>query len=132
MTNDLWTYLASSSKPIVMYGMGNGADKILKVCDRKGIEIKDFFASDGFVRGQLFHGSRVMSFSEVREKYNRETCVILLAFGSANPRTEERFDEGTYTTYYGVALAAVRVNGNTTVTVTDGKETTKATISVAE
>ena len=56
----------------------------------------------------------------------------LLAFGSANPRTEERFDEGTYTTYYGVALAAVRVNGNTTVTVTDGKETTKATISVAE
>ena len=56
----------------------------------------------------------------------------LLAFGSANPRTEERFDEGTYTTYYGVALAAVRVNGNTTVTVTDGEETTKATISVAE
>ncbi len=56
----------------------------------------------------------------------------LLAFGSANPRTEERFDEGTYTTYYGVALAAVRVNGNTTVTVTDGKETAKATITVAE
>ncbi len=33
----------------------------------------------------------------------------LLAFGSADPRTEERFDEGTYTTYYGVALATVRV-----------------------
>ena len=56
----------------------------------------------------------------------------LLGFGSANPRTEERFDEGTYTTYYGTALAAVRVNENTTVTVTDGKETAKATIIVAE
>ena len=56
----------------------------------------------------------------------------LLAFGSANPRTEERFDESTYTTYYGTALAAVRVHGNTTVTVTDGKETAKATIAVSE
>ena len=53
----------------------------------------------------------------------------LLAFGSANPRTEERFDAGTYTTYYGAALAAVRVNGNTTVTVTDGKESTQTVIS---
>ncbi len=32
----------------------------------------------------------------------------LLAFGSANPRTEETFDSFTYTTYYGKALAAVR------------------------
>lgn len=54
----------------------------------------------------------------------------LLAFGSANPRTEERFDEGTYTTYYGTALAAVRVNRNTTVTVTDGKETVRTVIAV--
>ena len=54
----------------------------------------------------------------------------LLAFGSANPRTEERFDEGTYTTYYGAALAAVRVNENTTVTVTDGSETAQTTITV--
>ena len=32
----------------------------------------------------------------------------LLGFGSANPRTEERFDVGEYTTYYGRALAVVR------------------------
>lgn len=55
----------------------------------------------------------------------------LLGFGSANPRTEERFDAGTYTTYYGAALAAVRVNGNTTVMVSDGKETAKAVIALA-
>ena len=54
----------------------------------------------------------------------------LLAFGSANPRTEENFDEGTYTTYYGAALAAVRVEKDCTITVTDGKETVKAEITV--
>lgn len=32
----------------------------------------------------------------------------LLAFGSANPRTEETFNSGSYTTYYGRALAVVR------------------------
>jgi hypothetical protein len=34
----------------------------------------------------------------------------LLAFGSANPRTEENFCDGSYTTYYGRALAVVRGN----------------------
>lgn len=42
----------------------------------------------------------------------------LLAFGSANPRTEERFDAGGYTTYYGRALAAVRAGTAGSVTVT--------------
>ena len=32
----------------------------------------------------------------------------LLGFGSANPRTEERFDSGEYTTYYGRAMAVIR------------------------
>lgn len=32
----------------------------------------------------------------------------LLGFGSANPRTEERYDTGVFTTYYGQALAVVR------------------------
>ena len=42
----MWNYLKLKNKPIVLYGMGNGADKILAVCDAKGIEIQDFFASD--------------------------------------------------------------------------------------
>lgn len=32
----------------------------------------------------------------------------LLGFGSAAPRTEERYDSGSFTTYYGEALAVVR------------------------
>ena len=50
---DMWQTLRESTKPIVMYGMGNGADKILAVFSERGIEVADFFASDGFVRHQL-------------------------------------------------------------------------------
>lgn len=41
----------------------------------------------------------------------------LLAFGSANPRTEDDFTEGSYTTYYGRALAILRANANGEITV---------------
>ncbi len=82
---DLWKYLRTSEKSIVMYGMGNGADKILAVCEHFGIEVKDFFASDGFVRGHSFHGKRVLSYSEAKEKYGAQNMIILLSFASALP-----------------------------------------------
>lgn len=78
---DLWDKLKDTRLPIVMYGMGNGADKILAVLADRGIAVSDFFASDGFVRGHLFHGKRVLSFEEIGEKY--ENFLILLAFGSS-------------------------------------------------
>ncbi len=82
---NLWTYLKSSSKHKVMYGMGNGADKILAVCERYGIVIEDFFASDGFVRGHSFHGKRVLSYSEAKQKYGAESMIVLLSFASSLP-----------------------------------------------
>ncbi|MBQ5986112.1 MAG: DUF4982 domain-containing protein, partial [Clostridia bacterium] len=54
----------------------------------------------------------------------------LLGFGSANPRTEERFDAGEYTTYYGRALAVVRAGSNTKVIVTDGEKSAHVEIPV--
>ncbi len=56
----------------------------------------------------------------------------LLAFGSANPRTEERFDSGEYTTYYGRALAVVRVgeSGVARVTAGDGVGAAEVEISI--
>ncbi len=80
---DMWHYLASQSKPIVMYGMGNGADKILTVFEKFGIEVADFFASDGFVRGQAFHGKTVLSFSAIKEKYT--DFIVVVSFGSSLP-----------------------------------------------
>lgn len=86
---DLWQYLAESDKKIVMYGMGNGADKILGVCADKGIEICDFFASDGFVRGHSFHGKTVLSYSEAKAKYGEENMIVLLSFASSLPEVIE-------------------------------------------
>ena len=86
---DLWQYLAASEKKIVMYGMGNGADKILSVCERYGIEVCDFFASDGFVRGHSFHSKTVLSYSEVKEKYGAENIIVLLSFASSLPSVIE-------------------------------------------
>ena len=83
MSRDLWEYLAKTDKPIVMYGMGNGADKILNVCNERGISVSDFFASDGFVRGHSFHGKRVLSYSETKEKYGSGNFIVLLSFASS-------------------------------------------------
>ena len=82
---DLWQYLSQTDKTIVMYGMGNGADKILNVCQGYNIEISDFFASDGFVRGHSFHGKTVISYSDVKAKYGAENIIVLLSFGSSLP-----------------------------------------------
>ena len=58
----------------------------------------------------------------------------LLAFGSANPCTEERYDAGRFTTYQGRALAVVRAGerGNILVSVSDGKQNATAEIAIAE
>ncbi len=80
---DLWEYLTHAEKPILLYGMGNGADKILAICEARGIPIADTFASDGFVRGHSFHGKTVLSYSAAKEKY--KDFIVLLSFASALP-----------------------------------------------
>lgn len=85
VSQDLWQYLSVTPKTVVMYGMGNGADKILAICEKYNIEIADFFASDGFVRGHSFHGKTVLSYSAVKEKYGAENIIVLLSFASSLP-----------------------------------------------
>lgn len=81
MEQDLWRYLKTVRKPIVLYGMGNGADKIIRVLNDFDIEISGVFATDGFVRDKYFHGFKLSSYSELKEKFGDMT--VLLAFGSA-------------------------------------------------
>lgn len=80
---DLWQYLSQDHKPIAVYGMGDGADKLIAALHRIGREPDDYFASDGFVRGQFFHGKRVMTFDEIRKKYSE--FIILVSFGTSIP-----------------------------------------------
>ena len=55
----------------------------------------------------------------------------LLAFGSANPCTEEQYHTGSFTTYYGRALAVVRAGQQGKVTVSVHGETAAAEIPIA-
>lgn len=81
----LWAYLKTADKPILLYGMGNGADMIIKVLDENNIPWQDTFASDGFVRGHFFHGRRVLSFSEAKEKYG--DFIIVMTFAVHDEKT---------------------------------------------
>jgi hypothetical protein len=42
----------------------------------------------------------------------------LLAFGSANPRTEERYTDGSFITYYGKALAVIATDDAASMKIT--------------
>lgn len=56
----------------------------------------------------------------------------LLAFGSARPRTEERYDNGRHTTYFGHAQAVLRMgSGDATLVVSDGNDEARLTITQA-
>lgn len=85
VTEDLWSYLARSSKKIVIYGMGNGADKVIKMCNIHNIEVSDFYASDAFVRGQSFHGKTVMTYDQIKQKYGDGNFISLLSFATKLP-----------------------------------------------
>ena len=87
-TEDAWHTLKKSTMPILIYGMGNGADKIISVFERYGIEYSDVFASDGFVRGHMYRGKTVLSYSEACEKYG--SFHIVVSFGTRLPDVMER------------------------------------------
>lgn len=97
--HDLWQHLSRTEKPIVLYGMGDGAEKIINMLHSIGKEASDFFASDGFVRGQIFHGKRVLALKEVEEKYS--DFIILQSFASSLPSVLEHiYDLNTRYEYY--------------------------------
>ena len=85
----LWEYLASTDKKIVLYGMGDGAEKIRAVLDDIGVQISDIMASDEFVRGHSFMNIRVKKLAEIEELYG-DDFIILVCFGSQLPDVMDR------------------------------------------
>ena len=73
-----WEFLKKTKLPVFIYGMGDGALKILKVFDNYKIPCAGFFASDEFVRGHYFQGHKVHRLSEIEDAV--EKFVIVLAF----------------------------------------------------
>lgn len=76
---NVWTQLKNSCKPVVLYGMGLGAEKVMANLEQNGIAVDDIFASDEFVRGHSFKGYKVLKYSEVCEKYDDFNVVLCFA-----------------------------------------------------
>ena len=88
----VWETLRATAKPIVLYGMGNGADKILDWCDDNKVQVQGVFASDEFVRGQQFRGFTVERYDAIKERLGEELLVVI-AFASERPEVLARFRE---------------------------------------
>ncbi|MBQ7671033.1 MAG: FkbM family methyltransferase [Clostridia bacterium] len=84
--------LSSGKKPLVLYGTGNGADKIIEYLASLGRRPDAVFASDGFVRERTFAGLPVESFDEVAARYGIK-MKILVCFGSNRAEVMERIRE---------------------------------------
>lgn len=79
----LWDELRVFPRPILIYGMGNGADKILALCREYGISITGMFSSDTHAREGMFQGCPVLSRTKALELY--PDAMILLGFGTERP-----------------------------------------------
>lgn len=84
LSTDLWETLGKSGKKLVMYGTGNGADKIIEVLESKNLTVDDFVVSDEFYRGQSFHNKKVVSFSQAftHPVEKHEDSNVVVAFGT--------------------------------------------------
>ena len=82
--SDMWDEIAGSKRPIAVYGMGNGADKLFERLAEYGVMPNGVFASDGFVRGHNFRGFLVKPISTVKDELG-EDAIVLLSFASSRP-----------------------------------------------
>lgn len=90
-TTTVWEFLRTTERPLVLYGMGNGADKILTQLAALGKKPAGIFASPEFVRGQSFHGLTVQTYEALRQQLG--DFVIVLAFASQRSEVLARFYE---------------------------------------
>lgn len=84
----VWDHLKAETRPIYLYGMGDGAVRILSAMRAYGIPAAGIFASDEFVRGHDFAGFPVRKLSELEEELS--DFVIVLAFAVCSPAMIER------------------------------------------
>lgn len=84
---NVWDVLEKTTLPIVVYGMGNGADMVIDKLRHMGLEIAEVFASDKFVRGQCFRGLRVKKYSDICNEY--DDFFIVMSFGVHDDETIE-------------------------------------------
>ncbi len=84
----VWQRVRRAKKPILLYGMGDGAEKIQRVLASMGIAVDGVFASDEYVRGHSFLGFKVLRYAQARERFG--DFIALVAFAVHDGPTMER------------------------------------------
>ena len=84
----IWDKLRDTTKPVFLYGTGNGGDKIISALEAHGGHLTGVFASAGFVRDRSFRGFKVLSYDDVIAEHGND-IIVLLAFGTTLPSVRE-------------------------------------------
>ena len=100
-----WEKIKESGLPVVVYGMGNGADKVLDEFERLEIPVLGVTASDDFVRGQMFRGFKVKRLSEFEGDF-----IVAIAFATCIPEVMNRIY--SLSDSYRIIVPCVPVFGN--------------------
>ena len=85
---DLWSYLKTVNKPIVLYGIGNGADKIVKRLTADNVKISGVFSSSGFKKDKSYAGHIITDYASLKNEL--KDMIILVCFGSHLPEVIEK------------------------------------------
>ena len=87
---DIWDHLRTAGKQLVLYGTGNGADKIIDALDAYGVRPTAVFASDDFARNREFRGYPVKTYAQVASELS--DFVVLVAFATQRCEVIENID----------------------------------------
>ena len=83
----VWEKLQETKEPIIMYGTGNGADKVCDVLNSLHIQLSGITASSSFVRERFFRGVPVKPLEYFEDKYSEFTIIV--TFGTSIPSVME-------------------------------------------
>lgn len=88
-TKSLWDYLRDTEKNIYLYGLGLGTEKILNVCKKRGISIKNVLISDKQRKIRAEYSK--YDIIKISEALKDPDAIILLGFGTQKQEVLEYF-----------------------------------------
>lgn len=80
MLKDFRASVKETSLPVVLYGTGDAAERLLSLLENIGVRCCGCFASSGFVRNRTFHGYKVLSYEDARRIWGR--MAVVMGFGT--------------------------------------------------
>ncbi len=106
----IYNRLKKETCPIVIYGTGNGAEKLIYHLKEYGIPISGIFVSDDFARERSFCGYKVKTFGELKRELGALT--VLLGFATDRPELLSKIKELSHTVDGRLYVPEVPVFGN--------------------